>query len=313
MKLAEATRRVLAMMERDIVASGAAVLLDRSSPDGDPGKFTLQGRPVRVVLRFSGWNVPISLRWFAGSDEPPEISGGRFDLYALYIPAYGPFSREHYLVVDVQQMRQWVAEFNAPLGDDHQDHRTWRADFRRIPGDRSEQRAYFRWGDEPVHLQPLLSRVVRLDNVAELAVRDTLVGVHELDTGGGGESVAHWALKHWIAERPQLLGLSPDARPSIEFGFRTGDRVDVLFDNHGPRRAAVEVEVEGARELEVGVHQAIKYRALAAAERGWDLQGPDTWAIVAAYETRYPEVAELARRYDVKLVQVDRTAVLGAA
>jgi len=34
---------------------------------------------------------------------------------------------------------------------------------------------------------------------------------------------------------------------------------------------------------------------------------------VAAYETRYPEVAELARRYDVKLVQVDRTAVLGAA
>jgi len=312
MQVAEAKRRVLAMMRRDLAASGAAVDLDPASPDGDPGKFRLRGRTARVILRFSGWHVPVNLLWFAGGDDPPDIQRGRFELYVFYIPAYSYFAREHYLVVDVHQMRQWVAEFNAPLGNDYQDQRTWRADLRRIPGDRDEHRAYFRWGDEPMDLQPFLSRVVRLDNVAELAVRDALVGVHELE-GGGGESVAHWALKHWVAERPQILGLSANAQPSIEFGFRTGDRVDVLFDNHGPRRAAVEVEVEGEANLVTGVHQALKYRALAAAERGWDLQGPDTWAIVAAYETRYPAVADLARRYDVKLVQVDRAAVLGAA
>ncbi len=75
MKLIEAKERVMAMMRRDIATSGAPVPLDLRSPDGDPGKFLLNGRPTRIIARLSGWNVPINLRWFAGSDEPPEISG----------------------------------------------------------------------------------------------------------------------------------------------------------------------------------------------------------------------------------------------
>ena len=55
MKVSEAKDRVLRMMQRDIAASGAAVQLDPTCPDGDPGKFRLQGRTARVIHRFSGW------------------------------------------------------------------------------------------------------------------------------------------------------------------------------------------------------------------------------------------------------------------
>jgi hypothetical protein len=41
-----------------------------------------------------------------------------------------------------------------------------------------------------------------------------------------------------------------------------------MFENHMPDRPVVEVEVEGEREICVGIHQAIKYRSLAAADAG---------------------------------------------
>jgi hypothetical protein len=48
--------------------------------------------------------------------------------------------------------------------------------------------------------------------------------------------------------------------------FATGDRVDVMFENHLPDRTVIEVEIEGEREVCVGIHQVIKYRSLAAAD-----------------------------------------------
>lgn len=62
--------------------------------------------------------------------------------------------------------------------------------------------------------------------------------------GGDGESEAHRALKLFVVERPGLLGLSPAARGTVEHTFRTGDRVDVLFNNHLPERTVVEIEVD---------------------------------------------------------------------
>jgi len=128
--------------------------------------------------------------------------------------------------------------------------------------------------------------------------------------GRGGESEAHRLLKLYIAERPQLLGLSVDARASVEHSFLTGDRVDVMFGNHDPQRSVVEVEVEGEQNLVIGVHQAIKYRALAASADGFALVDPTVRAYVVAYETRYALVDALARDYGVRLVSVPREDVL---
>lgn len=306
MRLIDSKTRVLELMVRDLRASGAAVQIDAASPDPrDDGKFMLAGLPARVVQRFSGWHAYLAPDWFDGLWSMPRIQTTEFYWYVFHIPAYGKFSSDHYFVCDFKQMRDWVIEFAAARPGAHQDHRDWRADFERFVG-HPESDAYFRWGDEARGSRPYPSRAIALDNVAAVAECEHHVPLF----GRGGESEAHRLLKLYIAERPQLLGLSVEARATVEHPFLTGDRVDVMFGNHNPQRSVVEVEVEGEQNLVVGVHQAIKYRALAAAADRFTLIDPTVRAYVVAYETRYPAVAALARDYGVRLVSVPREDVL---
>ena len=62
----------------------------------------------------------------------------------------------------------------------------------------------------------------------------------------GDESPAHRLLKLYVASHPTLFGLSVRAVAEIEYSFATGDRVDVLFENHQPNRTVVEIEIDGA-------------------------------------------------------------------
>jgi len=75
----------------------------------------------------------------------------------------------------------------------------------------------------------------------------------------------------------------------IQHPFYTGDRVDVLFRNHGPKRCGVEVELETPTEF------------------WWASTGPSSIA-----RRRPPRHAcqELARPYDVGLLQIDKELVL---
>ena len=59
MRLADAKDLVLGL-----ILAGQPVpslLVDPVSPDGDPGKFLIDGKPARVIHHFDGWYVPISL------------------------------------------------------------------------------------------------------------------------------------------------------------------------------------------------------------------------------------------------------------
>jgi hypothetical protein len=63
----------------------------------------------------------------------------------------------------------------------------------------------------------------------------------------------------------------------------------------------------------VGIHQAIKYRSLAAADVGYPLLTSRVRSLVVAYDTKYPKALELAEKYEVSLFSVDRKLVLGEA
>lgn len=86
----------------------------------------------------------------------------------------------------------------------------------------------------------------------------------------------------------------------------------MLFKGGGSEITVVEVEREGEREVLVGVHQAIKYRALAAAEQGFSKVGPSTRvrAVVVAHEIDYPSVKITAERYDIELIAIQRSTVV---
>jgi hypothetical protein len=131
--------------------------------------------------------------------------------------------------------------------------------------------------------------------------------------GPGGESEAHRLLKLYVAARPVTFGLSSQASAHVEYPFATGDRVDVLFENHLPERTVVEVEVAGEQNVCVGIHQAIKYRTLAAVDAGHPLLTSKVRSLVVAYTTEYERAAALAERYEIELQSVDRELVLATA
>ncbi len=314
MQVAEAKEMVLDLMSRDLRASASLVRLDPISPDPkDEGKFALDGRVARVIHHWSGWHPTINLAWFDGSLDPPTIHGSPFYWYAFAIPRLtSDRTRDHYFVCDYLQMRDWVLDFDGPLGDLHRDHRDWRADVRVFLDGGLEDTGYFRWGDEPVTECTKLERVISVDNVVTVG-EAAIVGLPIGRFGHGGESADHRRLKLYVATHPTEFGMSADARSLVEYSFVTGDHVDVLFENHVPNRTVVEVEVEGEANVCVGIHQAVKYRALAEVEGQYPLLGPNVRSLVIAYETRYPKADELARKYDVALRPVDRRLVLAAA
>lgn len=312
-KVTEARDQVVELIAHDL-ATFSAVSLDPTSPDGDAGKFTLNSRTARAIHHFSGWYVPINLTWFSGGFDPPVINEHPFHWYVFAIPFRRPWTRAHYFICDYLQMRDWVLDFTAPLGRDHRDHTNWRADIRLASGDPSETLGYFRWGDEPVDAIPRPSRVFPLDNVRTLAEPAGIVGGQHIGGfGPGGESAAHRLLKLYVAGHPTEFGLSANATPHVEYSFLTGDRVDVLFENHKPDRTVVEVEVAGEQNIVIGVQQAVKYRSLAQVHNRYDLHSARVRSLVVAYDTNYPRAIEIADRYEIGLYSVDRSQVLATA
>jgi hypothetical protein len=287
----------------------SSVGVDPVSPDGDPAKFRIAGQPARAIHHFSGWHVPINLTWFQGAIDPPMINGSPFYWYAFALPPRGPGQPPHYFICDYLQMREWVLDFDAPRGVSHQDHRDWRADLRVYSSINGEHEGYFRWGDEAVDEARRPGRVFELDNIATV-LEPIPPGARVGTFAVGGESAAHKLLKLWVAEHPLEFGLSAAAIPVVEYPFATGDRVDVLFQNHQPDRTVVEVEVEGEQNVCVGIQQAIKYRTLAAVDAGYPLLTGRVRSLVVAYSVDYPKAMDMAERYEVTLASVDREVVL---
>jgi len=312
MKVVDAKELVLSLIIADLARSSSLLLIDGLSPDGDEGKFMIEGKPARAIHHYDGWYVPIHLGWFGGSFDQPTIHGTPFYWYVFAIPKRNRYLFDHYFLCDYLQIRDWVLDFSAPLGRSHQDHRNWRADLRLYPSAPTEQQGYFRWGDEPPGVDDRPGRVFELDNV--LTLHEPVSSSQHIGTFGlGGESAAHRLLKLYVASHLSSFGFSPTAVSHIEYPFATGDRVDVLVENHRPDRTVVEIEIDGANNVNVGIQQAIKYRTLAAVDSGYPLLTARVGSLVVAFDTNYQTARDLAERYEVSLMSVDRELVLSPA
>lgn len=303
--LQEGTAAAITMIGRDLAREGLVGVLDARSPDGDMGKFSLFGQAVRVITHRDGYYLNVNLDWFRGVDAPAGISGGPIEMYCFVLK--GPVTR--YWLCPWRQMRAYVLDFTASTLPHYQQTVRWRSDVQGIA--HAPDAALFRWGDENGMEQlQKPSRIIDLGNAslmlpaveAEDAVR------HDRDGVGralGGEGQAHKLLKLYLSKHPELVGASLSAVPCVEYQFKTGDRVDLMFKNHFPERTVVEIEVEGRENLLVGVHQAVKYAALAAMERDFPVVTHRVRPHVVAYKVDYPSVIEVADRYGVNLVAVD--------
>lgn len=88
-------------------------------------------------------------------------------------------------------------------------------------------------------------------------------------SGGGGEGEEHRALKEYVANNANVVGLPSNARATKEAPLPSGDKIDVLFDI--PKGlVAVEVKSKISNEVDLarGLFQCVKYCAVMEAERG---------------------------------------------
>ena len=89
------------MIGRDLAAVGLDAELGAASPDGDPGKFTLAGKPARLVPARDGYYLNVQLGWFRGANDLPEISGGPVHFYVFVLKGLP----RRYFICDWLQMR----------------------------------------------------------------------------------------------------------------------------------------------------------------------------------------------------------------
>ena len=89
MRLAEGKDMVLGLILSGLPDAAWSVLIGPDSPDGDPGKFLINGKVARAIHRFSGWRVPVSLGWFSSGYDQPVINGTALLLVRVRYPRTG--------------------------------------------------------------------------------------------------------------------------------------------------------------------------------------------------------------------------------
>ncbi len=124
--------------------------------------------------------------------------------------------------------------------------------------------------------------------------------------GGRPESDEHKALKAWVASHPEeFVDFGYFPMGSNEKLLSSGDRLDAHFDN-GRHRLAVEVKTSKCSEdeLQRGVYQAVKYRAVLRAEQKAIRHVPNGEAVLVSTRAPNAETRALIKRLQVRFQQV---------
>lgn len=123
-----------------------------------------------------------------------------------------------------------------------------------------------------------------------------------------GESEEHDVLKHIIANNPGMLGLDVKLpKGDCEHVLASADRPDVMFVG---KLLTVAVEAKSSLsndiDLQRGVFQCVKYRALIRAEQKARKEVPNGLAILATERALPPPILELADLLDVPVAVIKK-------
>lgn len=113
--------------------------------------------------------------------------------------------------------------------------------------------------------------------------------------GYGGEGAKHKALKEWVSQHPEFLGLKDVLGMKLEYPFMSGDAADILFEISGNRYAVVEIETQSPMP---GCYQALKYKILMLAQLGAPISSSNVEAFLVAWSIPL-EVEDFCKKYTI--------------
>lgn len=122
--------------------------------------------------------------------------------------------------------------------------------------------------------------------------------------GGGGEGKEHKAIKEYLYNHPDSLGITDVLRKETEYPLPSGDRLDVYFET-SDSRYAIEVKPSTSPNDDIirGVFQCVKYKAVMEAVRkiGYDKYAVKTLLITTSKLSERNK--ELAEALDVQFLE----------
>ena len=126
--------------------------------------------------------------------------------------------------------------------------------------------------------------------------------------GHGGDSPAHLALKEYISQHPELVGIAGPSEAHQEYVLPSLDTLDVLFKTEG-EWVGVEVKSSTSDRMPVdyqrGLYQCVKYQAILTAMQ-WEshYKIPATVRVEFVLQTRLPDdYRALAQRLGVTPIE----------
>lgn len=87
--------------------------------------------------------------------------------------------------------------------------------------------------------------------------------------GSGGEGEEHKAIKEYVSQHPESVGIKEVVKTETEYPLPSGDRLDVYFELSNDDKVAVEVKPSSSPDDDItrGVFQCVKYNAVMDAVR----------------------------------------------
>ncbi len=123
----------------------------------------------------------------------------------------------------------------------------------------------------------------------------------------GGESDDHKFLKEYVASNPAaILGERGLRILEVEYSFDSGDRADIVLEDHAGRIIGLEIELAVDPKDIVGILQAIKYRHMLAFVHQRQFQ--ETRSFLVAYSIT-SDIKKICQVYSVECFTVPRDDV----
>ena len=133
---------------------------------------------------------------------------------------------------------------------------------------------------------------------------EELTSIGKLSYGSGGEGEEHKAVKEYIFEHPESLGISDINKAETEYPLPSGDRNDVYFELSNGDRIVVEVKPSTSPDNDItrGIFQCIKYKAVMEAIRVVDNGSYSIQTILVMVGEINQQNKLLAEELDVKYI-----------
>ena len=139
---------------------------------------------------------------------------------------------------------------------------------------------------------------------AQIISNEELAKIRRTSLNTGGEGPEHKALKKYISNHPESIGVTGVKDTKTEYELLSGDRLDVYFECGRRKHYAIEVKPKTSPEADIlrGVFQCVKYKSVMDAMRVIDGKNYDNYTLLVLAGKMPKSIKQIADDLRIKYI-----------